>query len=231
VNGHVEPRSTRKCDCAACAREHGKRFNAKQRPEREARKAQRKAEREAQREARKSDPVLIAERQAKARAAARAWQRKKLRRRMREISTEGAYAEQAEESRIQYANNIEAQRQRGRERYRKGEKGNSIWIKRVPPWVSDDERRAMKAFYKDRPPGMSVDHIVPFGHPLVAGLHVLANLQYLPSRENIRRGNRIVYTHAEALELIRLGLAVWRTDVGDDGVIDWSAYAVKPIRL
>jgi hypothetical protein len=36
----------------------------------------------------------------------------------------------------------------------------------------------------------SIDHIDPVIHPLVCGLHVEANFQIIPLRENIRKGNR-----------------------------------------
>jgi hypothetical protein len=35
----------------------------------------------------------------------------------------------------------------------------------------------------------SVDHVVPLHHPLVCGLHVEHNLQVMPMRENLIKGN------------------------------------------
>jgi hypothetical protein len=82
----------------------------------------------------------------------------------------------------------------------------------------------MQAYYRNTPAGMTVDHIVPLGHPLLAGLHVLANLQYLTPRKNFQRGCRIDYTHEEAEQIVSDGVAVWRTDVGEDGWIHWRPY-------
>ncbi|NBS70449.1 HNH endonuclease [bacterium] len=53
-----------------------------------------------------------------------------------------------------------------------------------------EQREAINAFYQNCPPGYHVDHIVPITHPLVSGLHVLANLQYLTANENSRKRNR-----------------------------------------
>ena len=51
------------------------------------------------------------------------------------------------------------------------------------------ERDAVVAVYRNCPEGHHVDHIVPISHPLVCGLHVVANLQYLPARENMKKSN------------------------------------------
>lgn len=48
----------------------------------------------------------------------------------------------------------------------------------------------IRAFYKNRPIGHHVDHIVPIKGELVCGLHVEWNLQYLPATENIKKRNR-----------------------------------------
>lgn len=58
--------------------------------------------------------------------------------------------------------------------------------KRVPPW---SEREQIRSFYKNCPVGHHVDHIIPLCGELVSGLHVLANLQYLPISENLKKGN------------------------------------------
>ena len=44
-------------------------------------------------------------------------------------------------------------------------------------------------FYKKRPEGMEVDHIIPINHPLVCGLHCVANFQYLTPEENRKKSN------------------------------------------
>jgi hypothetical protein len=61
-------------------------------------------------------------------------------------------------------------------------------LKRVPPWAELDQ---IREFYHNRPDGYHVDHIIPLLGKTVSGLHVLANLQYLPAEENLKKGNRI----------------------------------------
>jgi hypothetical protein len=59
--------------------------------------------------------------------------------------------------------------------------------KACPPWV---DKALLKDIYEKCPQGWHVDHIDPLKSPLVCGLHVPWNLQYLPADENRRKGNQ-----------------------------------------
>lgn len=66
---------------------------------------------------------------------------------------------------------------------------------RTPAWA---DNLKILAFYKNKPRGTHVDHIIPLHHRLVSGLHVETNLQYLPGIENLRKSNRFnpdTYAH------------------------------------
>lgn len=59
---------------------------------------------------------------------------------------------------------------------------NNVLFKRhiklaTPNWV---DKKALKAIYDNRPEGYDVDHIIPLRGKIVSGLHIPANLQYLP---------------------------------------------------
>lgn len=56
--------------------------------------------------------------------------------------------------------------------------------------LSDKEHKQVLDFYKNTPEGCHVDHIVPIEHPLVCGLHCIANLQYLSARDNLAKSNK-----------------------------------------
>lgn len=60
---------------------------------------------------------------------------------------------------------------------------------RMPEWA---DRDAISEFYKRCPEGYDVDHIVPLQGRLVSGLHVLNNLQYLPSLDNRKKSNKFI---------------------------------------
>lgn len=59
--------------------------------------------------------------------------------------------------------------------------------KATPKWATTWRIALVYAIARLR--GVSVDHVVPIGHPLVCGLHVEHNLQLLSVEENYRKGN------------------------------------------
>jgi post-segregation antitoxin (ccd killing protein) len=53
------------------------------------------------------------------------------------------------------------------------------------------EQQQINAMYAEASRlGLTVDHIIPLVHPLVCGLHVIANLQLLTQQENYSKGNK-----------------------------------------
>ena len=63
----------------------------------------------------------------------------------------------------------------------------ALKLSRVPSWADLDK---IKDIYDKCPKGYHVDHIVPLQGTLVSGLHVEYNLQYLPAKENLVKGNK-----------------------------------------
>lgn len=61
--------------------------------------------------------------------------------------------------------------------------------KRIPAWA---DIRAIEAFYKKRPKGHHVDHVIPLFGKLVSGLHVENNLQYLTAKENMKKNRAFI---------------------------------------
>ena len=90
--------------------------------------------------------------------------------------------------------NRESEAQRARE-YRKKYPGRiaahvrnyqAKKLQRTPPWA---DLEAIKFFYECRPAGCHVDHIIPLQGENISGLHVAENLQWLPAKQNIQKGN------------------------------------------
>ena len=50
----------------------------------------------------------------------------------------------------------------------------------------------MLQWYLNRPEGYHVDHIVPINNPIVCGLNVPWNFQYLTKKENEDKGNTFI---------------------------------------
>lgn len=76
-------------------------------------------------------------------------------------------------------------------------KRHAAKIQRTPSWLTKDQLNEIKEFYmmaaefeKVFPWKQCVDHIVPLQGKTVSGLHVPWNLQILPAKENISKGNR-----------------------------------------
>jgi hypothetical protein len=66
-------------------------------------------------------------------------------------------------------------------------------IQATPKWLTDKDKEKIRLFYKNRPKGFHVDHILPIQSPLVCGLHIPINLQYLSAYENASKGNKFPY--------------------------------------
>jgi len=56
--------------------------------------------------------------------------------------------------------------------------------------IDKHEIKLIRDFYKNRPEGYHVDHIIPIAK---GGQHCLSNLQYLPAIENIRKKDKLNY--------------------------------------
>jgi len=63
----------------------------------------------------------------------------------------------------------------------------AIKINAMPAWA---DKEKISEFYKNRPHGYHVDHVIPLVNSKVCGLHVIENLQYLKPVDNFRKHNK-----------------------------------------
>lgn len=61
----------------------------------------------------------------------------------------------------------------------------------TPKWLTEEHWDQIKYMYESCPEGYHVDHVVPLQGENVSGLHTPWNLQHLPARDNIIKGNRV----------------------------------------
>ena len=72
-----------------------------------------------------------------------------------------------------------------------------------------EERIKIAQFYKNRPVGYHVDHIIPIAK---GGKHRLDNLQYLTKEENLRKRDKLptIYDEIEWLEIKNHGKSFFK---------------------
>jgi hypothetical protein len=119
---------------------------------------------------------------------ARAAEREKRRLRMETINSNPilleSYRKKQREKRRRYQATPSGKanlRRRSLEREAKVRQAIPLWYDPGP--VND--------FLAGCPDGYHIDHIVPLRGKTVCGLHVIANLQYLPAQENLSKSNRV----------------------------------------
>lgn len=78
-------------------------------------------------------------------------------------------------------------KQNPRKVYEQQKKRDMLKCRAMPPWV---DASALREIYLKCPEGMDVDHIVPITSPIVCGLHVPWNLQYLTPTANREKHNK-----------------------------------------
>jgi 5-methylcytosine-specific restriction endonuclease McrA len=62
----------------------------------------------------------------------------------------------------------------------------------TPKWLTKEQKKQMLQWYLNRPEGYHVDHIIPINNPIVCGLNVPWNFQYLTKKENEDKGNTFI---------------------------------------
>jgi hypothetical protein len=95
--------------------------------------------------------------------------------------------ENREQQRVLWRRNYQTDHGRKRHKFQQA-KRRAQKLNATPPWVNMEEIRNI---YENCPEGYHVDHIIPLIHPLISGLHVPWNLQYLLAKDNIKKNNKV----------------------------------------
>ena len=69
-------------------------------------------------------------------------------------------------------------------------KRRAIKLRAVPVWYGLEKIRVKFMYHMANLLGLTIDHTVPLNHPLVCGLHTLANLQLMSGSENSAKCNK-----------------------------------------
>jgi|GEM_PF-1160421 len=88
--------------------------------------------------------------------------------------------------------------QNNKEKYAaKDAKRRAAKLNRTPAWLTEQDLKDIESFYTKtqeltEETGIQhhVDHIIPLQGELISGLHVPSNLQILPAKENLQKGNK-----------------------------------------
>ena len=111
-----------------------------------------------------------------------------LRVKLQRIRDSKQYKKNVKESKLRYRIN-------NREKYLlenkiQSSKRRAKKLQAIPKFANIDK---IKEIYKNCPKGYHVDHIIPLNNPIVCGLHVEWNLQYLSAKENCSKGNKLIF--------------------------------------
>jgi hypothetical protein len=117
-------------------------------------------------------------------------------------------SQKARESRQSWAKKNRAKDQNYKKKWRTENKGavnnltrkrQTAKLQRTPAWLTEDDFWMIQEAYalaalRTKLFGFSwhVDHIFPLQGKVVSGLHVPINLQVIPGKENVRKGNRMI---------------------------------------
>ena len=168
--GHIAKRNVSNCECRGCVNVRAKRY-------------------------REEDPERV-----RGKERRRYWKNVQKKRRQMNASRQRHLEKRRAEDRTRYHANPEPRKKQAtawarNHRVERNEivaRSRARRRKATPPWLTDDQRCQIKAFYElaaSMPTPHHVDHIVPLRGRTVCGLDVPWNLQVIPADDNRRKSN------------------------------------------